>query len=82
MKSFRAIRKRLHQCEATRPTYMLRVPDATVLQAAIEAGPLAHYNLLSKMFAPDTVLKRPDHIEAEIVALRAKLRRGRRRHPR
>lgn len=79
VKSFHALREQLRRLEERTSQWELRVPDARVLDAAIKAGPAAHYHFLDKMFSSETVMKRPDFIETEIARLRAKLRGSRRR---
>jgi hypothetical protein len=78
MKSFRAIRKRLHELARTQPDGIIAPPDIELLAKARTMGPEAEFNAVCGIW--DRVeLKRPDWIEAEIAALRAKLRGCRRR---
>ena len=78
MKSFRAIRRRLHELERTRPDGTIAPPDIELLAKAKTIGLEAEFNAVCGIFGRIDI-KRPDWVEAEITALRAKLRGCRRR---
>jgi hypothetical protein len=79
MKSFRAIRERLHELSRTPLDGRIASPDIEILAKAKTMGFEAEFNAVCGAF-DRVVLKRPDWVDAEIAALRAKLRGCRRRH--